>query len=126
MNRDIQEKILKRLFELDYEVKSEDYSFIESCMEKAEAYFSMHCKSCKDKRILPYFIDHVCGLFFKEKLMSKNTNENFSSDKIVSSLKIGDTSISFKDSSKGDDAEKSYSALLCPKEVLACFRKMTW
>lgn len=126
MKENIQNQILKRLSELGYTVVPEDYTSIAVCTEKAKAYFSLICKNTMDKRLLPYFTDHVCGLFLKEKLAFKKIPANFSPEQSAASVKIGDTSISFRDLTKDMSAEKAVSALLCPKEVLSCFRKMTW
>ena len=118
MTTEFQKEIITRLSDLGFILKEDDIPYLKDCIVKAESYFKNFChiKKIPDE-LMPYLKDHCCGLFIKGKTSLAENN-------MVHSAKIGDVSLTFDEKSKENN--NLIQNLFCPREVLMCYRKLSW
>lgn len=124
------ESITERLKSFGYEVTEDDDWMLTFCMEKVTKTIMNYCNvSTIPENLNPTAIDMVCGEFL---LIKKQTGQlqlgDLDLDGAVTSIKQGDTSVTFATSNNSDESkfDALISYLLKGKDDLLCYRRMYW
>lgn len=123
------ESITERLKSFGYEVTEDDDWMLTFCMEKVTKTIMIQCNvSTIPENLNPTAIDMVCGEFLQIK---KQTGQLQMGDLdlsgVVTSIKQGDTSVSFDSGTSDEEKVDTLIAyLMNGKDDLLCYRRMYW
>ncbi len=123
------ESITERLKSFGYEVTEDDDWMLTFCMEKVTKTIMNYCNvSTIPEDLNPTAIDMVCGEFLRIKRQTGQLQIgglDFSG--IVTSIKQGDTSVSFGGGMSDEEQIDTLIAYLVDgKDDLLCYRRMYW
>ena len=123
------ESITERLKSFGYEVTEDDDWMLTFCMEKVTKTIMNYCNvSTIPEDLNPTAIDMVCGEFLRIKRQTGQLQIgglDFSG--IVTSIKQGDTSVSFSSGMSDEEKVDTLIAYLVDgKDDLLCYRRMYW
>ena len=123
------ERVIKRLGSLGYDVTQADAEEIAFCATKVVQDIYNYCNITElPKGAVFVAVNMVCGEFFQAKYNSGLLSlEGLSSSGSLSSVKLGDTQVSFNSDSVSDDdkIQGLISSLIGNwKGALECFRRM--
>lgn len=118
------EEIKKRLQSLNYEVSLTDNILIEVIENKV----MLEILDNINKREIPHslnvvVVDRVCGLFLKEKYLSKSLTSD-ATDKMVTSISEGDIKMTF--SQNKSQIEQLFDYLINDKYDFTPYRSVSW
>jgi len=121
--------ITERLKSFGYEITEDDDWMLTFCMEKVTKTIMNQCNvSTIPENLIPTAIDMTCGEFL---LIKKRTGQlqigGLDLSGVVTSIKQGDTSVSF-DSGMSDEEkiDTLIAYLMNGKDDLLCYRRMYW
>lgn len=123
------ESITERLKSFGYEVTEDDDWMLTFCMEKVTKTIMNYCNvSTIPEDLNPTAIDMVCGEFLRIKRQTGQLQIgglDFSG--IVTSIKQGDTSVSFSSGMSDEEKVDTLIEYLADgKDDLLCYRRMYW
>lgn len=117
------EKVIQRLLQLGYKTTDIDNSTIEYCIGSVEQYIKNFCNITKIPQEMEYIeCDMVCGEF----LLFKRATGQLNVEQIVSSVNLGDMSVSFGGMSNTECMDLIISNLKNKDGELICFRTLRW
>lgn len=123
------ENVTDRLKSFGYEVSEADDWMLMFCMEKVTKTIMNQCNvSTIPENLIPTAIDMACGEFLLIKKQTKQLQiGDLDLSGVVTSIKQGDTSVSF-DSGMSDEEkiDTLIAYLMNGKDDLLCYRKMYW
>ena len=123
------ESITERLRSFGYEITEDDDWMLTFCMEKVTKTIMIQCNvSTIPENLIPTAIDMTCGEFL---LVRKHTGQLQMGDLdlsgVVTSIKQGDTSVSFDSGTSDEEKVDTLIAyLMNGKDDLLCYRRMYW
>ena len=121
------EMVLKRLESFNYAVKESDAFAIAFAITKGENHYKNQCNISEiPDGLKENLCDVCCGEFFKGYYAAGKLDIPTIA-KGISSVKLGDTQLSFDTSKGGADFESLLDDLISGKEGdLACYRTIRW
>lgn len=121
--------VIERLMSFGYEVTGSDEWVLIFCIESVKNEIRNQCNmSTIPDGLITSAVDMACGKFlFELKNAGRLHLENLDLDGVITSIKEGDTSVSF-DGASSDEQKLNMliSYLTDRKDDLLCYRKMCW
>ena len=115
------EKVIQRLLQLGYQPTESDNSTIEYCIGVIEQYIKNFCNVREITEAMEYIeCDMVCGEFLQFKRATGQLNV----EQIVSSVNLGDMSVSFGGMSNTECMDLIISNIKNKDGELICFRTL--
>lgn len=121
------ENVVTRLRTLGYDAIDDDLALVEYTIRKVGTDIMNYCNVDKVPPLLRFrYIDAVCGEILQLKL-SQNALPNLAPVvNGVTSIKQGDTQVSFGESTQSEQLSKQLEALALTKGELNRFRRLVW
>ncbi len=122
--------VLSRLYDFGYSVKENDVFLVAFSIRAVDSELKNKCNISQIPEGLQNIaVDRVCGRILMELKATKRLDSIYDLDSVIESVKIGDTDISFGDSSKSPEQRLDIliSSLKSRGEgELACYRRIKW
>ncbi len=122
--------VLLRLSSLGYTVVENDVFLVSFCIDKVDKSIKQKCNTNELPQGLHNIaVDRVCGEVLYSLQATKRLSSTFEVDSALESIKMGDTTLSFSDSTKSPAQRIDLlidSLKICGEGEFSCYRKIKW
>lgn len=119
-------KVFKRLDDLGWKIRDEDYDAVTFAVDKTYEYILSFCNIDEIPNELVYIaVDMAVGEFLMDKY-SVNEVSGYIDGGFVKSITEGDVSVSYSNGEACSELEELIDTLMDKKDILYSYRRLKW